>query len=95
MTKIRSHAPLQPRGLASAPKFPENSQNKFLANEEENAYVQLEVWGDPAPSIAWFRGDIALADMNRSVKIYQIQMFDYKFQTPNSTFRPLLSKKFE
>ena len=108
VTKFRSHAPLQPRGLASAPKFPENSQNKFLANEEENAYVQLEVWGDPAPSIAWFRGDIALADMNRSVKIDQIlnifciieyvsntglrEMFDYKFQTPNSTFRPLLSK---
>ena len=67
MTKIsiRSHAPLQPRGLASAPKFPENSQNKFLANEEENAYVQLEVFGDPAPSISWFRGDIALADMKR------------------------------
>ena len=62
---VRSHAPLQPRGLASAPKFPENSQNKFLANEEENAYVQLEVLGDPAPSIAWFRGDIALADMAR------------------------------
>ena len=45
----------------------DNVQNKFLANEEENAYVQLEVWGDPAPSIAWFRGDIALVDMNRSV----------------------------
>ena len=37
------------------PKFLENSQNKFLANEEENAYVQLEVFGDPAPSIKWFR----------------------------------------
>ena len=51
----REHSPLKPRGLASAPKFVENSQNKFLANEEENAYVQLEVFGDPAPSITWFR----------------------------------------
>ena len=51
----REHSPLKPRGLASAPKFVENCQNKFLANEEENAYVQLEVYGDPAPTITWFR----------------------------------------
>ena len=44
-----------PRGLASAPKFLENSQDKFLANEDENAYVQLEVFGDPAPTVEWFR----------------------------------------
>ena len=30
-------------------------QNKFLANEDENAYVQLEVFGDPAPTAQWFR----------------------------------------
>ena len=30
-------------------------QNKFLANEDENAYVQLEVYGDPAPTAQWFR----------------------------------------
>ena len=41
--------------MASAPKFLENSQNKFLANEDENAYVQLEVFGDPAPKMQWFR----------------------------------------
>ena len=51
----REHSALKPRGLASAPKFVENCQNKFLANEEENAYVQLEVYGDPAPTISWFR----------------------------------------
>ena len=27
--------------------------------------MQLKVFGDPAPSIAWFRGNIALVDMNR------------------------------
>ena len=47
-----------PRGLASAPKFLENSQDKFLANEDENAYVQLEVFGDPAPAVEWFRVSI-------------------------------------
>ena len=34
--------PLVPRGFGG-PKFPEDTQNKFLANEDENAYVQLEV----------------------------------------------------
>ena len=52
---VRDQTPLKPRGLASAPKFLENSQNKFLANEDENAYVQLEVFGDPAPKAQWFR----------------------------------------
>ena len=41
--------------MASAPKFLEDSQNKFLANEDENAFVQLEVFGDPAPKAQWFR----------------------------------------
>ena len=41
--------------MACAPKFLEDSQNKFLANEEENAFVQLEVFGDPAPTAQWFR----------------------------------------
>ena len=30
-------------------------KDKFLANEDENAYVQLEVFGDPAPTISWFK----------------------------------------
>ena len=46
--------PLVPRGFGG-PKFPEDAQNKFLANEDENAYVQLEVFGDPAPKAQWFR----------------------------------------
>ena len=52
---FRDQTPLLPRGLASAPKFLENSQDKFLANEDENAYVQLEIFGDPAPTVEWFR----------------------------------------
>jgi len=57
--------PLVPRGLASAPKFLENSQDKFLANEDENAYVQLEVFGDPAPTVEWFRGENGISDINK------------------------------
>eukprot|EP00092_Neocalanus_flemingeri_P000855 GFUD01000912.1.p1 GENE.GFUD01000912.1~~GFUD01000912.1.p1 ORF type:complete len:2609 (-),score=679.76 GFUD01000912.1:80-7906(-) len=57
--------PLKPRGLASAPKFLEDSQNKFLANEDENAYVQIEVFGDPAPKAQWFRGEIDLSEVGR------------------------------
>ena len=46
--------PLVPKGFGG-PKFPEDAQNKFIANEDENAYVQLEVFGDPAPIAEWFR----------------------------------------
>ena len=38
---------------------------QFLANEEENAYVQLEVFGDPAPSLAWYRGNTDLSQAGR------------------------------
>jgi len=57
--------PLVPRGLASAPKFLENSQDKFLANEDENAYVQLEVFGDPAPKVQWLRGDTDISEVEK------------------------------
>ena len=50
----RESSPLVPRGFGG-PKFLENSQEKFLANEDENAYVQLEVFGDPAPKVQWFK----------------------------------------
>jgi len=60
--------PLLPRGFGG-PKFPEDVQNKFLANEDENAYVQLEVFGDPAPTAQWFRvssqEDWDLSESNR------------------------------
>ena len=40
--------------IIGSPKFSKEAQDKFLANEEENAYVQLEVFGDPPPKVEWF-----------------------------------------
>ncbi|XP_023322319.1 twitchin [Eurytemora carolleeae] len=64
MTRPEDSSPLVPKGFG-APKFPECCQDKFLANEDENAYVQLEIFGDPAPTVKWLKDELDLCSLDR------------------------------
>jgi len=51
----RDSTPLKARGEGPA-KFADKPCDKWSGTEKETIYCMLEVWGDPAPACAWFKG---------------------------------------
>ena len=49
----RQSTPLKARGDVA--KFVAKPQDKFSGNEKDNIFVHLEIFGDPVPSIQWFK----------------------------------------
>jgi len=50
----RESTPLKPRGKNA--KFGPKQLEKFSGTEGENIFVQLEVTGDPVPTVEWYKG---------------------------------------
>jgi len=61
--------PLKPRGEGPA-KFIDKPCDKWSGTEKETIYAMLEVFGDPVPTVQWFKGFKDLKDEGQRFKIW-------------------------
>jgi len=65
----RESTPLKPRGEGPA-KFIDKPCDKWSGTEKETIYAMLEVFGDPVPTVQWFKGFKDLRDEGQRFKIW-------------------------
>jgi len=65
----RESTPLKPRGEGPA-KFIDKPCDKWSGTEKETIYAMLEVFGDPVPTVQWFKGFKDLKDEGQRFKIW-------------------------